>query len=50
MNGYQHGDELNGGAWTTISSNQAVVFVGSKSMGVQDWYNSQVMNVMSVLR
>jgi hypothetical protein len=39
MNGYQHPDEWNGGAWlTTTSGKQAVLFAGTKSNGSKFWY------------
>lgn len=39
MNGYQHPDEWEGGAWiTTASGEAAVLFAGTKSTGEQYWY------------
>ena len=39
MNGYQHPDSWEGGAWiTTSSGNQAVLFAGTKSNGDKYWY------------
>lgn len=39
MNGYQHPDEWEGGAWITTSSNKsAVLFAGTKSNGTKYWY------------
>jgi hypothetical protein len=39
LNGYQHPDEWEGGAWiTTASGKQAVLFVGTKSTGKKYWY------------
>lgn len=39
MNGYQHPDAWEGGAWlTTPSGKQAVLFAGTKSNGEQYWY------------
>jgi hypothetical protein len=39
MNGYQHPDAWEGGAWlTTASGKQAVLFAGTKSNGTKYWY------------
>ncbi|MBN2392423.1 MAG: hypothetical protein JXR84_16960 [Anaerolineae bacterium] len=39
MNGYQHPDEWEGGAWlTTASGKSAVLFAGTKSTGTKYWY------------
>lgn len=39
MNGYQHPDSWEGGAWlTTSSGKQAVLFAGTKSNGDKYWY------------
>jgi hypothetical protein len=39
MNGYQHADEWEGGAWmTTPSGKTAVLFAGTKSTGAKHWY------------
>lgn len=39
MNGYQHPDEWEGGAWLTTSDGRtAVLFVGTKSVGEKYWY------------
>ncbi|MGA9349926.1 MAG: DNRLRE domain-containing protein, partial [Anaerolineae bacterium] len=39
LNGYQHPDEWEGGAWiTTPSGRQAVLFAGTKSNGTKYWY------------
>jgi hypothetical protein len=39
LNGYQHPDEWEGGAWlTTPSGKSALVFAGTKSNGVKYWY------------
>jgi hypothetical protein len=39
MNGYQHADEWEGGAWiTTPSGKTAVLFAGTKSTGTKHWY------------
>jgi hypothetical protein len=39
MDGYQHPDEWEGGAWiTTASGRQAVLFAGTKSVGEKYWY------------
>ncbi|MGC9394944.1 MAG: hypothetical protein ACP5J4_08815 [Anaerolineae bacterium] len=39
MNGYQHPDEWEGGAWLTTSSGKsAVLFAGTKSTGTKYWY------------
>jgi hypothetical protein len=39
LNGYQHPDEWEGGAWiTTPSGKQAVLFAGTKSNGTKYWY------------
>ena len=39
MNGYQHADEWEGGAWlTTVSGKAAVIFSGTKSNGTKYWY------------
>jgi len=39
MNGYQHPDEWEGGAWlTTPSGKQAVLFAGTKGNGTKYWY------------
>ena len=39
MNGYQHADEWEGGAWlTTPSGKEAVLFTGTKSNGTKYWY------------
>lgn len=39
MNGYQHPDEWEGGAWiTTPSGKSAVLFAGTKSNGTKQWY------------
>jgi hypothetical protein len=39
MNGYQHADEWEGGAWmTTPSGKSAVLFAGTKSTGTKHWY------------
>ena len=39
MNGYQHADEWEGGAWmTTPSGKSAVLFAGTKSTGAKHWY------------
>ncbi len=39
MNGYQHPDEWEGGAWvTTVSGKSAVLFAGTKSNGSKYWY------------
>lgn len=39
MNGYQHPDAWEGGAWlTTPSGKQAVLFAGTKSTGEKYWY------------
>ena len=39
INGYQHADEWEGGAWiTTPSGKTAVLFAGTKSDGAKHWY------------
>ncbi|MCX7840449.1 MAG: hypothetical protein N2559_13500, partial [Anaerolineae bacterium] len=39
LNGYQHADEWEGGAWlTTASGKAAVIFAGTKSTGAKYWY------------
>ncbi len=39
LNGYQHPDEWEGGAWlTTPSGKSAVLFAGTKSNGAKYWY------------
>lgn len=39
LNGYQHPDEWEGGAWmTTPSGKEAVLFAGTKSTGDKYWY------------
>lgn len=39
LNGYQHADEWEGGAWiTSASGKQAVLFAGTKSNGEKYWY------------
>ncbi len=39
LDGYQHPDEWEGGAWlTTPAGRSAVVFVGTKSTGAKYWY------------
>jgi hypothetical protein len=39
MNGYQHPDEWEGGAWLTTSSGKSgVLFAGTKSTGTKYWY------------
>ena len=39
LNGYQHPDEWEGGAWlTTTDSRSAVIFVGTKGTGDHYWY------------
>ena len=39
LQGYQHADEWEGGAWiTTPSGKEAVLFVGTKSNGSKYWY------------
>ncbi len=39
LNGYQHPDEWEGGAWlTTPSGKSAVIFAGTKSVGEKYWY------------
>lgn len=39
MNGYQHPDEWEGGAWiTTTSGKSALLFAGTKSNGAKYWY------------
>jgi hypothetical protein len=39
LNGYQHPDEWEGGAWiTTPSGKSAVLFAGTKSTGTKYWY------------
>ncbi|MBE2200829.1 MAG: hypothetical protein IAE79_19615 [Anaerolinea sp.] len=39
MNGYQHADEWEGGAWLTANGGgTAVLFAGTKSNGVKYWY------------
>ena len=39
MNGYQHPDEWEGGAWlTTASGKTAVLFAGTKGTGAKYWY------------
>jgi hypothetical protein len=39
LNGYQHPDEWEGGAWiTTASGDSAVLFAGTKSTGEKYWY------------
>ncbi len=39
LNGYQHADEWEGGAWlTTPAGKHAVVFVGTKGAGAKHWY------------
>jgi hypothetical protein len=39
LNGYQHPDQWEGGAWiTTQSGKTAVLFVGTKSNGTKYWY------------
>jgi hypothetical protein len=39
LNGYQHPDEWEGGAWLTTSTGKsAVIFAGTKSVGVKYWY------------
>lgn len=39
LNGYQHADEWEGGAWLTTSSGaSAVIFAGTKSNGTKYWY------------
>jgi len=39
MNGYQHPDEWEGGAWiTTPSGKTAVMFTGTKATGTKFWY------------
>jgi len=39
LDGYQHADEWEGGAWmTTPSGKSAVLFAGTKSTGTKHWY------------
>lgn len=39
LDGYQHPDEWEGGAWiTTGSGKSAVIFAGTKSLGAKYWY------------
>jgi hypothetical protein len=39
LDGYQHADEWEGGAWITTSSGKsAVLFAGTKSNGTKHWY------------
>jgi len=39
LDGYQHADEWEGGAWiTTPSGKSAVLFAGTKSTGAKHWY------------
>ncbi len=39
MNGYQHPDEWEGGAWiTTASGKSGILFAGTKSNGAKFWY------------
>lgn len=39
LNGYQHPDEWEGGAWiTTASGDSAVLFAGTKGTGAKYWY------------
>jgi hypothetical protein len=39
LDGYQHADEWEGGAWlTTTSGKSAVIFAGTKSTGAKYWY------------
>jgi hypothetical protein len=39
LNGYQHSDEWEGGAWIATSSGKtAVLFAGTKSVGAKYWY------------
>jgi hypothetical protein len=39
LNGYQHPDEWEGGAWITTSTGKsAVLFAGTKSTGAKYWY------------
>ncbi len=39
LNGYQHPDEWEGGAWiATASGKNAVLFAGTKSIGAKYWY------------
>ncbi len=39
MNGYQHPDEWEGGAWLTMGTGKtAVLFAGTKSTGTKYWY------------
>ncbi len=39
LNGYQHPDEWEGGAWITTSSDKsALLFVGTKGTGAKYWY------------
>jgi hypothetical protein len=39
MNGYQHADEWEGGAWmTTPTGKSAVLFAGTKANGTKQWY------------
>lgn len=39
LNGYQHPDEWEGGAWlTTASGKSALLFAGTKSTGTKYWY------------
>jgi hypothetical protein len=39
LNGYQHPDEWEGGAWlTTANGKSAVLFAGAKSTGAKYWY------------
>lgn len=38
MNGYQHPDEWEGGAWISSPSGQAVIFAGTKSNSEKYWY------------
>jgi hypothetical protein len=39
LNGYQHPDEWEGGAWlTTAAGKSAVIFAGTKSNGAKYWY------------
>ena len=39
MNGYQHADEWEGGAWiTTPSGKSALLFAGTKATGTRYWY------------
>jgi hypothetical protein len=39
LNGYQHADEWEGGAWiTTTTGKSAVIFAGTKGTGAKYWY------------